>query len=85
VTKEHRVWIACSTLALVGLVQACATSKPAKTSPECSDIELAKIEAAYITEATAACAGQSYTACDKLPALRDKYDSQRKAWVSCAN
>ena len=84
-TQEQRIWLASSLLVLVGLVQACATSKQAKHSPECSDAELAKIEAAYITEATAACAGQSYATCDKLPELRAKYDARRKEWADCPN
>jgi len=82
-TQEFRVWAFALGLTAIGLVQACATSKPAK-SPECGDEQLAKIEAAFVAEATAACSGKTYDNCPQLPAIRDKYSAMRQGWVQCS-
>lgn len=45
--------------------------------------ELGKIEAAYVAEALQACRGHGYDDCPKLPAIREKYQKARDAWVQC--
>lgn len=83
-TQELRVWTACLTLSAIGLAQACATSKPAKSSnPQCTDQQLAKIEAAYVAEASQACAGKTFDDCPALPAIRKKYDGLELDYVGC--
>lgn len=82
--REKHVWCAAALLAIVGGVQACATSKPAKSSPECADEQLAKIEAAFLAEAIEACAGKTTETCEALPAIRAKYDAKRQEWVACS-
>jgi hypothetical protein len=58
---------------------ACA-AEPARV---CSAEGLAQIEAHYITEAVAACAGHTADACPALPAIKDKYKIIREDWVRC--
>lgn len=72
-------------LLVVGALSACSPSKPAAPPPkaECSDDQLAKLEAAYIAEAVAACAGETYDTCSELPGIRAKYAEAREAWKEC--
>jgi hypothetical protein len=68
-----------------GSAQACATlGGTGPKSPECSDEQLAKIEAAYIAEATETCAGKTYDGCEELPTIREKYQAKREAWKLCS-
>src|SRR5688500_16440091 len=52
-------------------------------SPECSETNLAKIEAAYIAEAVEACGDENYDDCEALPSIRKKYQAKRDAWEKC--
>lgn len=69
-------------LVLAGLA-GCASRGTVPKTPECSDEQLAKIEAAFIAEAIEACRGQTTKDCEALPALREKYDAKRVAWANC--
>jgi hypothetical protein len=53
-------------------------------TPECSDEQLAKIEAAFVADAIKACAGKTYDTCEALPGLRAQADAERQKWVSCS-
>ncbi len=68
---------------LVLCLTACGAGQKPAEQVRCPDIELAKLEAAYIAEATEACQAQSYDSCDALPALREKYREKRLAWQEC--
>ena len=50
----------------------CSGSPKKPASPACSDEQLAKIEAAYIAEATEACSGKTFDNCEALPGIRAK-------------
>jgi len=58
---------------------ACAGSE----RPACSPEALAALEARFVAEATAACAGHTYDDCPALPDIRAKYKAEREEWVQC--
>ncbi len=61
------------------LAVACAGSE----RPACSPEALAALEARYVAEASAACAGHTYADCPALPDIRNKYKAEREEWVQC--
>jgi hypothetical protein len=61
------------------LAVACASTE----RPACSPNTLAALEARYIAEAAAACAGHTYDDCPALPEIRAKYKTEREEWVQC--
>jgi hypothetical protein len=71
------------TLVAFGCSSCAAPQAPPPTKPECSDAQLAKIEAAYIAEAAQACAGSTYDDCGVLEEIRQKYARKRAEWTAC--
>lgn len=72
-------------IACVVTIGACA-GLHAANEKACPQTYLAKIEAEYIAEAVASCKAEGATSaaeCKSLPAIKDKYDAKRKAWVEC--
>lgn len=67
-------------LALAPGMVSCASGP---TKPVCAPEQLAKIEVAFVAEATEACAGKTIDTCEALPAIREKYAAKRKEWVNC--
>lgn len=51
--------------------------------PACSEVELAKIEAAFVTEASVTCAGKEWNECPEQERIRAKYRALRKTWEDC--
>lgn len=68
-------------LSLRGALLLTTSCKPER--PPCQPAELARIEAAYLAEATAACVGYTIQTCPTLPAIDQKYDAIRLEWVNC--
>ena len=72
-----------TTLALMAFVLLGCSG--AQEPPACNPQELAKLDAAFLTEATVACKleGGDYDTCKALPALREKYARLRQEWIEC--
>jgi len=73
--------------AMVTLSSACTTFlREASNTRPCKPQDLAKIESDYVAEATKACLAEgahSRATCKAFPAIEQKYQAQRKAWVEC--
>jgi hypothetical protein len=67
------------TLLFALLAVACAGTE----RPACSPEALVALEARYVAEAAAACAGHTYDDCPALPDIRAKYKAEREEWVQC--
>ncbi len=64
----------------------CAFLQSAEREP-CPPSDLAKIEAAYVSEAIATCRAEgakSADTCKALPGIQEKYRAARAAYVECA-
>ncbi len=72
-----------STLALALVLTGCGSASMAAEPPDCSELTLTKIEAAYLSEAALACRGYGYDDCPELPAIRAKYQAKRREWQNC--
>lgn len=73
-------------LICIALFTACAGAYRDAHKPGCMPVDLAAIEAEYVTEATAACKAEgahSTAECKAFPAIRDKYRAKRAAYVEC--
>ncbi len=66
-------------LALVG----CGLLPAKAAEPDPCSAEIVKLEAARDAEVLAACAGQSFDACDAVPAIDRKYDPFIQAQIEC--
>lgn len=56
---------------------------PHEERPPCKPEELARIDAAFVAEAVAACAGSRLEACAAYPAIKAKYAARREEWIAC--
>lgn len=72
---------------LLGLSTLCVGACAALHPPQpCPPSQLAKLEAAYVAEATLACkleGAHSVAECKAFPTIRDKYAAKRKDYVEC--
>jgi hypothetical protein len=73
-------------LCLYMVAPGCASLRKAE-SDLCPPSQLAAIEAAYVSETVIACkleGAHSRAECQAYPAIREKYQTQRAAYVECA-
>ncbi len=73
-------------LCFVPVLFGCAWLKATEREP-CPPSDLAKIEAAYVSEAIATCKAEGATSadtCKALPGIQAKYRAARAAYVECA-
>lgn len=56
---------------------------PSREPEACSPERLSELEAEYVAEALAACAGRAAGDCGELPAIRARHAVRREEWVRC--
>jgi len=74
------------TILLLVCLSGCAALRSAEREP-CPPSDLAKIEAAYVSEAIETCRAEgakTVDACKALPGIQAKYRAARAAYVECA-
>jgi hypothetical protein len=67
-------------LACLNVLLSCAR---AAERPACAELELGKLEAAYVNEVVTACKDEGFDACKARPAIEEKYAALRKDWIAC--
>jgi hypothetical protein len=64
----------------LALTLSCAATQ----KKNCTDVDLAQLEAAYVIEVLAACdAYRVPEDCPDYPSIRDKYDVRREEYIQC--
>ena len=84
--EQIEMWILRLGLCFVLFVPACAALQRAEREP-CPPSDLAKIEAAYVSEALATCRAEgakTVDACKAFPGIQAKYRAKRAEYVECA-
>lgn len=67
-----------SVAVIVAALASCRVYRPA-----CQPEALARIEAAYVAETTAACKGYDLETCPSIGAIETKYAAMREEWARC--